>query len=128
MTRFKGLGYSTKRIHSINIRGKNLRNIFLKVFSGATQTSGIAVVSVELLVLLEGFNTHHPFLVPMKLVSQPHKQVLRYLVNFVIITTSPLLDFCPLEKLCFFRCPELRYNQARPFLKKEQRTFLGMTH
>jgi hypothetical protein len=47
----RGLGYNTKRIHSINIRGKYLRKTLLKTFSDLSRPFGIAVVSIALLVI-----------------------------------------------------------------------------
>jgi hypothetical protein len=51
MIKFRGLGYNTKRIHSINIRGKYLRKTFLETFSELSIPSVIAVPSIEPLVM-----------------------------------------------------------------------------
>jgi hypothetical protein len=51
MIKFAGLGYNTKRIHSINIRGKYLRNALLEAFSEFSGPSVIAVVSLKLPVI-----------------------------------------------------------------------------
>jgi len=51
MIKFRGLGYNTKRVHSMNIRGKYLRKTFLETFSDLSIPSVIAVVSVEPLVI-----------------------------------------------------------------------------
>lgn len=48
-TQFAGLGYNTKTIHSINIRGKYLRKILLGAFSDSSRLFFIPVVSIELL-------------------------------------------------------------------------------
>jgi hypothetical protein len=47
-TRFAGFGYNTKRIHSMNIRGKYLRRILLDAFSDLPELPFIPVVSIEL--------------------------------------------------------------------------------
>jgi len=51
MTKFRGLGYNTRRIHSINIRGKYFRKTFLEAFSDFSRLSVIVVVSVEVLAI-----------------------------------------------------------------------------
>jgi hypothetical protein len=50
MIKFRGLGYNTKRIHSINIRGKYLRKTLLDILE-TFKTPSIAVVPVALLVI-----------------------------------------------------------------------------